>query len=138
VHIRRALLLFAIVLGLAAIVASFSRTDRGEHGNSPPRKAPAREASPSHGPERTVRLRFTTARGDRVQRLPVHVHAIVVVATHRPGLASLHGLGLSAPTEPGTPARFDVLETGPGRYPVAFAPAGSGEDRRIGALVVER
>ena len=44
-----------------------------------------------------------------------------------PGTVVIPGLGLSASADAVTPARFDVLEHRPGRYPILFAPAGSAE-----------
>jgi hypothetical protein len=61
---------------------------------------------------------------------------VVAVEVDRPGLVELEGLGLSAPAEPLTPARFDVLVARPGSFPVTFVPAGRGDPARVGTLVV--
>ena len=62
--------------------------------------------------------------------------AVVTVLAREPGLVELDGLGLSDTAEPGTPARFDVLSTRPGRFAVLFTPAGEPERERVGTLVV--
>ena len=53
--------------------------------------------------------------------------AQVLVIVDLPGTVVIPGLGLSASADAVTPARFDVLEHRPGRYPILFAPAGSAE-----------
>ena len=61
VELRRALLLFAIVLGLAAIVAavSGSRSDRTRTTAAAPTSPPAATARP--GPARQTTMRFDAA-----------------------------------------------------------------------------
>ena len=44
--------------------------------------------------------------------------------------------GLDGTAQPGTPARFDLLVDGPGRYPIAFTPANGADGRTIGVLQV--
>ncbi len=53
-----------------------------------------------------------------------------------PGQVSIPLLGLTAPAEPLTPARFDVLVTAAGAYPVVFTPAQGDEEREVGTLTV--
>jgi hypothetical protein len=137
VHLRRALLLFAIVLGLAAIVASVSRPDRARRARGSERElAPGpRPSVPAQSPE-PVRL---SAEGRKVvRRLAVGRPAVVSVKSARAGLVSIPSLGLSRAAEPGTPARFDVFETQPGKFQVVFSPAGGEGQRRIGTLVLRR
>ena len=50
--------------------------------------------------------------------------ATVEVAVSEAGTVDIPDLGLTAPADPVTPARFDVLATRPGRYPLLFTPAG--------------
>ena len=137
-HLRRALLLFAIVLGLAAIVASVSRTDRGSREPSrrlatppPPPRGPSGAAQP-------VLVRFAAGERGTVRRLAVGRPAVVSVTAGGAGLVSIPGLGLSHPAEPGTPARFDVFEKEPGRFEVVFFPAGRERQERVGTLVLRR
>jgi hypothetical protein len=138
VHLRRALLLFAIVLGLAAIVASVSRTDRGSQSGPPrPRAGEEPRRSPPRAAE-AVLVRFATGERRAVRRLAVGRPAVVSVTAGQAGLVSIPGLGLSRSAEPGTPARFDVFQTEPGRFGVVFSPAGSERQKRVGTLVLRR
>jgi hypothetical protein len=43
---------------------------------------------------------------------------------------------MTAAAELVTPARFDVLTSNPGRYPITFTPAASTEPLEAGTLVV--
>jgi hypothetical protein len=139
VHLRRALLLFAIVLGLAAIVASVSRTERGPQSDSPrPRPAARAPTESSLRASRAVLVRFRVGEGRKDRRLAVGRPATVSVAAPRAGLVSIPGLGLSRTAEPGTPARFEVFETRPERLRVVFSPAGTERQERVGTLVLTR
>ena len=136
-HLRRALLLFAIVLGLAAIVASVSRPDRASRMSGSERQ-PAPGPLPT-GPARSPKpVRLSTERRKAVRRLAVGRPAVVSVSSARAGLVSIPALGLTRAAEPGTPARFDIFETARGRFPVVFSPAGGDGQRRIGTLLLRR
>jgi hypothetical protein len=138
-RLRRALLLFALVLGLAALATSVSRPRDERKRETPPAAKPrAPEASPSPAPGRPARLTFS-AKGRRPEsrRLVAGRAAIVTVKVSEPGQVELEGLGVSAPAEPLTPARFDVLTDEPARHAVRFTPAGAGgESRLVGFLRV--
>ena len=134
VELRRALLLFAIVLGVAAIVTSVSRPERAQRDDG--RGLPdASEPAPAPRPvgERPASLTFTAAE-PATRRLEAGRPATVTVKVPAPGQVELPGLRLSASAEPLTPARFEVLERRPGRYRVRFAPAEGGEARTAGTL----
>jgi hypothetical protein len=144
VHLRRALLLFAIVLGLAAIAASVSRTpeESGERETQPavqsdtealpePSVSPG-DATPAGGVQELV---FDAAR-DQTRRLDAGRPATVLVEVDEPGLVEIGNLGLSAPAEPLTPARFDVLRSNPERLPITFTPADGDTPGDAGTLVV--
>jgi hypothetical protein len=134
VHLRRALLLFAIVLGLAAVAASFSRSG-DEAAESPPAAAPEQPTvSPGPSAERPTRLRFNAAR-DQTRRLEVGRPATVEVAVDEPGQVEIPLLGLSSPAGPVTAARFDVLPSEARRYPIVFTPAAGDEQVPAGTLV---
>jgi hypothetical protein len=140
VHVRRALLLFAIVLGLAAIAASVSRppdesNERAERPAEPPATAPT--VSPGTAPPgaTAVELTFHASR-DQTRRLDAGQPASVVVEVVEPGLVEIPGLGLSAPGEALTPARFEVLVSEPGRYGITFTPADDDVPSPAGTLVV--
>jgi len=141
VHLRRALLLFAIVLGLAAVAASVSRTDRTRPAPSPPAPnttqtaGPGTDTSPAPDPGSRV-LRFDQGGRREVRELPVGRAATVVVNVDSAGQAELPGLGDIRPAEPSTPASFDVFTNQPGSFSVIFHPAGGGPSERVGTLRV--
>jgi hypothetical protein len=133
-HLRRALLLMALVVFLVSVVAALAPQSRdrgtGAGGDLPP--APV--ASP---PVRTIELRFP-ARGEaRRVRVATGAHVVLEVATTQSGEASVPALGLVQPAETTTPAQFDVLAERPGSYDVSFDPA-AGEPAVVGRLVVAR
>lgn len=137
-ELRRALLLFAIVLGLAAIVTSVSRPDRPERDDG---SALPNTAEPEAGPEplggRPAPISFTAVE-PTTRRLEAGRPATVLVKVPEPGEVRLGGLGLSAPADRLTPARFEILERRPGDYEVRFTPAGSSEERAAGILRIVR
>ncbi|HEU0024942.1 MAG TPA: hypothetical protein VFQ12_09940 [Thermoleophilaceae bacterium] len=134
-HLRRALLLFAIVLGLAALAAALSRpADRGGAEPEPTTAPPASTATP----RAPAAVSFQASRPRR-RGLDAGRAAEVLVVVDSPGQVEIPGLGLSAPADPLTPARFDVLEDEPGRYPILFSPASvpaSTVAETVGTLVV--
>ncbi len=134
-ELRRALLLFAIVLGLAAIVASLSR---GPERNEEPRRPAASDpvASPAPGPAAPREITFEPASKPPTRRLEAGRAATVIVKVSEPGQVSIAGLGLSGTAEPLTPARFDVLTSDEERHEIRFSPAGSREERGVGALEI--
>jgi hypothetical protein len=134
VHLRRALLLFAIVLGTAALVASLSRPveDRRERSRPTEPGPPTASPIPSARPERPVT--FEAAR-DESRRMRAGEAATLEVAVSEPGSVDIPELGLSAPAGPLTPARFDVLPAEPGDYEIVFTAAGD-ESEPAGRLVV--
>jgi glucose/arabinose dehydrogenase len=144
VHIRRALLLFAIVLGLAAIAASVSRTpDDSDESTSQPavpsetEQAPSPSASPGDAaPVSGVRLLEFEADLDQTRRLNAGQPATVLVEVEEPGLVEIPDLGLSAPAEPLTPARFEILPSSPGRVDIEFTSAADDLPEPAGTLVV--
>jgi hypothetical protein len=139
VHLRRALLLFAIVLGLAAIAASVSQQPResGERAERPPAPAPEETPSVSAPPARgTVELTFNAER-EKSRSLDSGRPATVFVEVDEPGLVEIPDLGLSSPADPLTPARFDVLVSRPGTHPIVFTPVSEDAAKPAGVLVVE-
>jgi hypothetical protein len=140
VHLRRALLLFAIVLGLAAVAASVSRTERGRPVPSPPPPptgAAAQPGTPAPDPgARTVR--FSQRGKPQVRRLAAGRAATVLVAVESAGLAELRGFGETRAADPSTPASFDFFRTRPGRFRVLFRPGGDGRPQTLGTLRVVR
>jgi hypothetical protein len=132
---RRALLLFAIVLGVSAIVAAAFHPQESTRRSRQQPEAPPR-SQPRPAP-RQARIDFEAGGPVRRRALPVGRAAAVFVTVPRAGQVELPALGLAAPAEPLTPASFQVIPERPGDYEVLFAPAG-GEPRRVGVLVVRR
>ena len=140
-HLRRALLLFAIVLGMAALAASLSRPvdDRSEPERpaepAPRDRGPATATpGPASGPREPVSF---DAAADESRRVPAGSAATVEVSVAEPGSVAIPDLGLSAEADELTPARFEVLPSRPGDYEIVFTPA-AGDDagEPAGRLVV--
>jgi hypothetical protein len=135
VHLRRALILFAIVLGLSALVASVSRPRDQAERTSP--RPTTRQPTATQPPPRPAAARIVFPAGPPARRrLEAERPAVVVVEAPGPGQVEISGLGLAAPADRLTPARFDVLTGRTGRYEVRFTPAKGGESRVTGRLLV--
>jgi hypothetical protein len=148
VKIRRALLLFAVVLGVAALAASLSRSRNEQPAGEPaPAAAPETQSVPEASPGDAPPAQAVTPAGapdtitfdaaaDETRRLEAGRAASVEVAVDEPGLVAIPVLGLTGAADALTPARFDVLVSEEGRYPIEFAPSGGGGERGAGTLVV--
>jgi hypothetical protein len=147
VHLRRALLLFAIVLGLAAIAASVSRPrdDRSERAvpasdvPPPTQTEEAPTVSPGSADAREPLAQVTLDDADREprRRVPAGQATTVLVEVEQPGQVEIPDLGLSAPGDPLTPARFEIFESESGVHEVLFTPAAGDESREVGTLAIE-
>lgn len=132
--------MFAIVLGMAALVASLSRpleerrADSAQ-GERQPRQAGPPTASPTPEPGLPAELSFDASENETM-RLRAGDAATIEVSVEEPGSVDISGMGLSAPADPLTPARFDVLANSPGRYQLLFTPAGGDPSEPAGRLVV--
>ncbi len=143
-EIRRAILLFAIVLGLAALVTSFTRpaTEREEQRErteaAPPPRAPSPTPAASPGPAAAgpKLLRFQAGAKPQTRTLEAGRAASVLVSVLAPGRVELGDFGLDATADPSTPARFEVFPTEPGRYAIDFVPANGVGGRTTGVLRV--
>jgi hypothetical protein len=144
VHVRRALLLFAIVLGLAAVAASLSREpeESAEQAGEPavPSETerdpePTVRPSPATPVSGTLELEFE-AETDRSRRLDAGEAATVLVEVDEPGLVEIAELGRSAHGDPLTPARFELLVSDPGRYDISSTPVAGDTPSPAGTLVV--
>jgi hypothetical protein len=142
-HLRRALLLFAIVLGMAALVASLSRpVDQRPTGTTPARDAAQPGppmATPGPASESGAVLAEPVvfeASADQSKRVRAGDAATVEVSVTEPGTVEIPDMGLSSAADPVTPARFDVLPTRPGRYRLTFEPADGEQSEPAGRLVV--
>src|SRR5437763_16329917 len=128
VHLRRAILLFALVLGLAALAAAVSPARQ----TRPPAPALAPPAPGAGGLPRE--LVFGPGKR-RVQRAREGEHVVVSVASESGGVATIPRLGRTASVSPTAPAQFDLLAPPPGRYDVLITATGTTQPRRIGTLV---
>ena len=131
-HLRRALLLFAMVLGFAALAATVSQAPRrqgaGRDAAPPPPPATLR-------PPKTIEL--SAAGRPRTVEIDREQAATLTVSADEPGQVEIAGLGLVGPVDDATPATFPLSPT-PGSYRISFEPAGSDDVRRIGILIVKR
>jgi hypothetical protein len=138
VHLRRALLLFAIVLGMAALVASLSRPieeRRSDSSQREPTDTTPPTASPTPAPDLPEALSFEASENETMRLQAGHA-ATVEVSVEEPGSVDIPRMGLSAAANPHTPARFDVLASRPGPYQLLFTPAGGNPTEPAGRLVV--
>jgi hypothetical protein len=121
-----------------------SRSPDDSGDGEPPAAAPpkAQEApSPSvsagdAAPTSGVRELVFDADRDQTRRLDAGQPAFVFVEVDEPGLVEIADLGVSAPADPLTPARFDVLTSNPDRYDITFTAAGDDIPGSAGTLVV--
>jgi hypothetical protein len=122
---RRALLLVAVLLLLAALVSSVSQENRSR---SP---SPGGEAAGRAAPEkpRIVKGRLPA---DRVVVAREGDIVKVQVMSSRPDEAQILGLGLAAPTEPGYPGTLEFVADQAGRFSVTLRDSG----RRVGVIEV--
>lgn len=137
-QLRRIVLLFALVLGLVAVVTSIAPppAERDEDEPAPPAQAPSAGA-PSPVAERTIRL-AAPRRGDHVpvRRIGTGTRLTVIVRVKKPSDVEIGGVGLVQSAEPLAPARFDLLAGPAGRHDVVVRPV-SGGSRRVARLVFE-
>lgn len=151
-QLRRALLLFAVVLGLAALAASLSRPREDTRDGTP--AAGAESGAPAEGARQTpadgARAPVATAKPPaegtklvsfdasrpRARRVEAGRALTVTVAVEAPGTVEIASLGLSAAADSLTPARFELLEREPGRHTIRFAPADGGQGDDAGTIVV--
>ena len=142
-HLRRALLLFAIVLGMAALVASLSRPieDRRGESTTPTETAPGPETAapgpPTGGTAELPKTVVFEASRNESKKLEAGTAATVEVEVSEAGTVDIPDMGLTDAAEPTTPAQFDILATRPGRYPLLFTRAGGEQTAEpAGTLVV--
>jgi hypothetical protein len=130
VHLRRALLLFALVLGLTALATAVAP--------APPPRDAATVAPPAPRPpvEAVTTLSLTAPAPGKppVRAVRSGAHVVLDVQSAEGGEASIPALGRTESVAAATPARFDLLVPGAGRYDVLFTPA-LGSPARIGTLV---
>jgi hypothetical protein len=133
-HLRRALLLMAVVLCSVAIVEALVPAPRDRDGSAAPAAPPAPRGNAR---VRTIELRHPAAKAVPRTEVAPGTRVVVEVSTSVAGEASIADLGLVQPGDRNTPARFDVLAARPGSYEITFDPA-AGEPDTLGRLVVRR
>jgi hypothetical protein len=134
-ELRRGLLLFAIVLGLAAIATSLSRP-AARRDKTPEPAASEPVPSPGRGTATPLEITFKPSARQPTKRLEAGRPGTVIVEADEAGQAEIEDLGLSATADPLTPARFEVLTSDEESHLVRFRPAGSQEPRTIGTLEI--
>ncbi len=147
-ELRRAILLFAIILGLAAIATSVQRPDserqspdreaqapRANGEPTPPSipSASARTGSPISSPPEVT---FPADLQPETESLKLDRATTVIVTAEDPGEVEIPRLGLSGYAQRLAPARFELLPTSVGGYDVFFSPTDEGPRRKIGVLDV--
>ena len=127
-QIRRVLLLFALVLGLSAVVASIAPPPQTDD-EPPTDTSRASRASPPAVPVTSghVILREGT------RRVPLGSSFSLDVRVRQPGDVVIDDLGLRQTADPHSPAHFELLASPRGRHYVGFVPV-HGERRVIGQL----
>jgi hypothetical protein len=127
VHFRRAILLFALVLGLTALAAAVSPSrDAGVPLTGPP---------PAVAPSRPLARAVAFPPRPTVRVARAGEHLVLSVASAEGGVITIPQLGRTASVSPDTPALFDLLAPPPGRYDVLFAASPLDEPRLAGTLV---
>jgi hypothetical protein len=132
VHLRRALLLFALVLGLTALAAAVSPS-RDEDTAAP---AVATATPGASALPRTITFLAGASAAPQVRRARAGEHLLLAVSSSEGGLVTIPSLGRTSSVSDAAPARFDVLAPDPGRYDILLKPsAGPDEPSRVGTLV---
>ncbi len=135
VQLRRVLLLFALVLGLSALVATLAPPPDDTEQEAREEPAPAIETpvtAPAAATRVSIAFRGPHAR-PATRRVRMGSSFSLEVTVPAPGEVLLEDLGLRQPADPLTPARFTLLAEPRGRHDVIFAPV-SGERRVVGRL----
>jgi hypothetical protein len=133
VHLRRALLLFALVLGLTAVAASIAPAPRSDR-QVQPAPPPASDAGAAGQVALTLKPP-APGRPVPVRRVAPGSLLSLTVAAGEPGQVLLPALGRTATVTASTPARFPLLAPSAGRYSVTFAPV-DGPPRQLGTIVI--
>lgn len=141
---RRAILLFAVVLGVAAVVSTVARPpERG--GDSAPEPSSGEQqgapnasaAKPGQLTPQPKTVEFESGAKPPTRTVEVGQPATVLVDVETPGQVAIPSLGLTDTAEPLTPALFEVLATAKGEHAILAQPAGSDSPpAKVGTLRV--
>jgi hypothetical protein len=130
--LRRAILLFALVLGLTALAAAVSPSSKS--GSAGPTPAPGTRPAPVL--PRTVAFQSRESGLPQIRRALTGEHLLLTVSSSEGGLVTIPRLGRTDSVTPAAPARFDLLGPQAGRYDVLLQLGGGpSEPRRVGTLV---
>jgi hypothetical protein len=134
---RRLLVLFAVLLGLTALVTSLAPRPTGTRpGLVPATPSPTPTATPSPGAGSSRRFEQTIVADAGKPRARVRAHVGDVLALTVRGDVfdgvEITELGKLEPIEPGSPARFEMLLERPGELRVSLVDA----ERLIGLVEV--
>jgi hypothetical protein len=141
VQLRRVLLLFALVLGLSAVVAALApppEQDDEERPAEPRVETAAPAPAPAPPNELTIDIPPEGARNDTpvARRARAGSRVALTVRVPEPGDVVIEGVGLRRSADPLAPARFDLLARPAGRFAVSFEPV-EGEGRIVARLIFE-
>ncbi len=141
-ELRRAILLFAIILGLAAIATSVQRPAPDEAPTERDRRPqPATPSASARAPATVpapAEVSFAADLRPETESLPLDRAATLTVNAEAPGQVDIPRLGLTGYADRLAPARFEVLPSSAGRYEVFFEPTEEGPRRKIGIVEVTR
>jgi hypothetical protein len=131
VQLRRVLLLFALVLGLSALVAALAPPP--EDPDEKAREEPAPTLEDAGAPPAVPASVSIAAGSTRTRRIRLGSSFSLEVKVPAPGDVVLDGLGLRQSADRLTPARFGLLAKPRGRHRVVFVPL-DGRRRVVGRL----
>ena len=123
---RRLLIALAVLMALTALAASFAPRDSALREDD----APAQAAPPASAREPVQRTLDAAGEGQRVVAR-VGQDVVIVVRSEELDTVSIAEVG-AEPTEPDSPARFELLADVPGTYPIELLEA----ERQIGELEI--
>ena len=134
-QIRRVLLLFALVLGLSALVASLAPPPEDTDDEARDEPAPAVKQAPTEPatPRRVAMAVRPPGARPATRRIRAGSSFSLEVSVPGPGDVVIDDLGLRQSADPLTPARFGLLARPPGSHAVGFIPI-DGERRVVGRL----
>jgi hypothetical protein len=136
VQLRRVLLLFALVLGLSALVASIAPPPDTRDEAADDTTVATTPASPAPARTEPIVVRFSVDRKPKpfpTKRVTVGSSFVLEVSVPRAGDVVVDELGLRQSADPLTPARFAVLAQPPGGYAIGFVPV-TGERSLVGEV----
>lgn len=137
---RRLVLIMLLLLFVSSLAAALAPVRPGERSTSSSTTTTteargAKDASPAPGDGELVRAaidadakRPSTARASAGDQLQLRVDS------RRVATVEIARLGATEPVAPLSPARFDVLLSQPGKYPIRFLDT----RKRFGTLIVRR